>query len=398
MLKSIKINPEELLSRIANSQGSGCLELSEGLVSWKVYFQHGNLKYIDCSVQLLDQIRYYLYYLGSKQALKALRSTPYGKIQSYKHEKPCGENLYSQVICWLLAEQHLDAFEGWKLIESITKDTLRSCLWLKRGTFLWYVREPIPFWIRERYDNRLSLSVSECLNAEQIRLKQWQNYSKQLLSVHQRPYFASGWQQKSLPVSGLLNYPTLRKLSQVMQGRTSIRQLSLLLRKDELRVAKILSPYIDEQIIYLRNPQSPLDLLPDIPRIEQNNQQSTPNKKRKIIVSVDDSPIILQEISRFLPSDRYKITAVNDPVQAVSKIFRLDPDLILLDITMPRINGYKLCGLLRNSGKCDDVPIVMVTANTGLINKARAKMAGATDYVTKPFTQEKLLEIIEKYT
>ena len=397
MLKSIKINPEELLYRVANSQSSGCLELSEGLVSWKIYFQHGNFKYAECSAQSLDQIKYYLHYLGSQKALQALKSTPYEKIQFYKHEKPWGESLYSNVICWLLAEQHLDVFEGSKLIECMTKDALRSCLWLKTGTFLWYAREPVPFWIRERYGNCLSLSVPECLNAEKIRLKQWHNYSNQLLSVHQRPYFTSGWQQKPLPVSGLLNYQTLKKLNQVMQGRTSIRQLSLLLRKDELQVAKILSPYIDEQIIYLRNPQSPLDLLPNIPQTEQNKEQSIPNQKRKTIVSIDDSPIILQEIQRFLPHDKYEITAIDDPVQAVSRIFKIDPDLILLDITMPRINGYKLCDLLRNSGKCDDTPIVMVTANSGLIDKARAKMAGATDYLTKPFTQEKLLKTIQKH-
>ncbi len=397
MVTSIKVDPEELLSRIANSQGSGCLELGEGLVSWKIYFQRGDLKYVDCSAQSLDQIKYYLYYLGWQRALTALRSTPYEKIQFYKHEKPCGENLYSNVICWLLAEQHLNAFEGSKLIEYMTKDALGSCLWLKRGTFLWYAREPIPFWIRERYGNCLSLSLSECLDAEQKKLAQWQNYSKQLLSVHQRPYFASGWQQKLLPVSGVLNYQALRKLDRVMQGRTSIRQLSLLLQKDELQVAKILSPYIDGQIIYLRSPQPPLDLLPSIPRTEQNIVRATPAKHKKTIVSIDDSPIILQEIQRFLPRNKYEITVIDDPVQAVSKIFQLVPDLILLDITMPRINGYKLCGLLRNSGKCDDVPIIMVTANTGLIDKARAKIAGATDYFTKPFTRERLLEIIEKY-
>lgn len=397
MVTSIKVDPEELLSRIANSQGSGCLELGEGLVSWKIYFQHGDLKYVDCSAQSLDQIKYYLYYLGWQRALTALRSTPYEKIQFYKHDKLCGENLYSNVICWLLAEKYLNAFEGSKLIECMTKDALGSCLWLKRGTFLWYAREPIPFWIRERYGNCLSLSLSECLNAERQRLAQWQNYNKQLLSVHQRPYFASGWQQKSLPVSGVLNYQTLRKLDRVMQGRTSIRQLSLLLQKDELQVAKILSPYIDGQIIYLRSPQPPLDLLPSIPRTERDVGRSTPAKKKKTIVSIDDSPIILQEIQRFLPGNKYEITAIDDPVQAVSKIFQLVPDLILLDITMPRINGYKLCGLLRNSGKCDDIPIIMVTANTGFIDKARAKIAGATDYFTKPFTQEKLIEIIEKY-
>ena len=78
-------------------------------------------------------------------------------------------------------------------------------------------------------------------------------------------------------------------------------------------------------------------------------------------------------------------------------IFRLKPDLILLDITMPRINGYKLCGLLRNSEHCNHTPIIMVTGNTGLIDKARAKLAGATDYFTKPFTQQGLMNIVERH-
>ena len=92
-----------------------------------------------------------------------------------------------------------------------------------------------------------------------------------------------------------------------------------------------------------------------------------------------------------------KVTAINDPVKASSVIFRLEPDLILLDITMPRINGYKLCGLLRSSHVFDETPIIMVTGNTGMIDKARAKLAGATDYFTKPFTQEGLMNIIEKH-
>ena len=397
MPTSIKINPRELLLRLANSQSSGCLELDEGLVSWKIYFHQGNLKYVDCSAQLLDQIKYYLRYLGWQQALAALKSTPYGKIQFEGQEHLDDENIYGNVVCWLIAKKHLDTFQGSKLIEYITRDALRSSLWLQRGTFLWNAQEPIPSWIQERFGNSLSVNILECLNKEQKRLAQWQNCSDKLLSVHQRPYFASGWQQKLPSASGSLNYQILNKLDRVMQGRTSIRQLSLLLQKDELQVAKVLSPYIDEQIIYLRTPRSPLDLLPSIPRSETEIRRSLPPPKKKIL-SIDDSPIILEEIRRFLDLEKFEVTAIDDPVQAVPMIFRLKPDLILLDITMPKINGYKLCKLLRGSDNCNHTPIVMVTGNTGLIDKARAKIAGATDYFTKPFTQQELIEIVEKYT
>ena len=64
---------------------------------------------------------------------------------------------------------------------------------------------------------------------------------------------------------------------------------------------------------------------------------------------------------------------------------------------MPRINGYRLCGLLRGSEYCDHTPIIMVTGNTGFIDKARAKIAGATDYLTKPFTKQGLTQIVTKH-
>ena len=401
MTTTIRIHPGGLLSRIANSNSSGCLELDEGLVSWKIYLQHGNLKYVYCSAQLLDQLKYYLHYLGWQQALVALKSSFHLELQSQIRDQASEQHLYSQVISWLLAEKHLDSYQGLKLIEYMTQDALQSCLWLNRGTYSWNNREPIPLWIRQNFGDALYPNLSECLNTELKRVKKWQTCSTKLLSVHQRPYLASGWQHKILPTSGSLNYEALGKLAQVMRGSTSIRELSLLLKKDELQVAQILSPYIDHQIICLRNAQSPLDLLPSIPRTHNNVLQSSngaiSNAKKKTIVCIDDSPIILNALQRFIDQEKFKVTVVGDPVKAVPIIFRLKPDLILLDISMPKINGYKLCSLLRVSEHGKQTPIVMVTGNTGFIDKARAKIVGATDYLTKPFTKQGLMQIIEKY-
>jgi twitching motility two-component system response regulator PilG len=187
-----------------------------------------------------------------------------------------------------------------------------------------------------------------------------------------------------------------------MRTGLSFRQLSHFLKQDELQVAQILSPYIQKGIIHLRRPQSPLDLLPDIPRnaqLKKQNKIKLIDNASKIykIICVDDNQIILQEIKRFLTEDRFEITAIDDPIHASSVIFRLEPDLILLDITMPKVNGYTLCSLLRNSAACKTTPIIMVTGNTGLIDKARAKLAGANDYLTKPFTRSGLMAIVDKY-
>ena len=73
MTTAIKLNPQELLSRLAKSNSSGCLELDEGEIYWKIYLHQGNLKYIHSSVQLLDQIKYHLHHLGLKKAIAALK-------------------------------------------------------------------------------------------------------------------------------------------------------------------------------------------------------------------------------------------------------------------------------------------------------------------------------------
>ena len=64
---------------------------------------------------------------------------------------------------------------------------------------------------------------------------------------------------------------------------------------------------------------------------------------------MDDSPTILDEMHRFLNHEEYEVTKIDDPVKAAAVLFKLKPDLVLMDITMPEINGYKLCSLLRNS-------------------------------------------------
>lgn len=417
MQSTALFDPSKTISELEKSKSSGCLEVKEGLVFWKIYLYQGQLKYIYCSAQLLEQLKYYLHHLDLKQTALALKKlpAPYLKIQFSIQEKYPDNNIYCKVVSWLLAQKYLNAPQGLKLVELITKDAFESYLWLKEGTYSWKDGETVPLWITEQLGDCFSLNISQQIDLLKIRLQQWQLCNDSLLSYHQRPYFGSGWETKSLPDSGILKLQNLQELANVIKGRTSIRQLSTLLKKDELQVAQILSPYIKQKIIYLRDAPAPLDQLPSISRPQKeaqnilfttnstvsNQENKSAEKSSKVetwkIICIDDSPTILREIQRFLSQDKFDVTAINDPVEAVPTIFRLKPDLILLDITMPKINGYKLCGLLRGSKNCDQIPIIMVTGNTGFIDKARAKIAGATDYFTKPFTKEGLTQIVEKY-
>jgi two-component system, chemotaxis family, response regulator PixG len=394
-----KLDPTELLLKSVQLKRTGCFELTRLSVSWRVYLHQGQLQYVDCSVESIAQLKYYLMRQGCKNAAMALNEA------RYPVEKNLGvvkQSLYQQAIVWLVAEQYIDNTQFVKLIGDISQDVLESCLWLTEGTSDWHEGKSIPDWIENLQTDSLALNIASLVDLYQQKLKKWQNCATQLVSPHQRPYFLNYRDIHQDSSVGILSENVLNELAQVMRTGLSFRQLSHFLKKEELQVAQILSPYIQKGLIHLREPQSPLNLLPSIPKylkIERTNNLGLTRDADKIhkIVCVDDSRIILQEIKRFLPEDRFDITAIDEPIRASSTIFRLEPDLIMLDITMPKINGYTLCSLLRNSDTCKTTPIIMVTGNTGLIDKARAKLAGANDYLTKPFSREGLMAVVDKY-
>jgi two-component system, chemotaxis family, response regulator PixG len=395
-----KIDPAELLLTSARLKQTGCLEFSRfakgnaapTAISWRVYLHKGQLQYVDCSINSLAQLKYCLIRQGWKSAAAALQA-PQLSMQTNSPE---------QAISWLLAEKHINNTQFLELVGEISQDALEPCLWLNEGISFWHEAELMPLWIRQRGGNTISLNVVDLVNFLQQKLRKWQNCTSKLVSPHQRPYFLNYRDIDKEPSVGILSEKVLRELGQVMRTGLSFRQLAHFINRDELYIAQILSPYIQQEMIHLRKPSAPLDLLPEIPKLLQQKELASTKQldlstKVSKIVCIDDSRIILKEMQRFLKEDRFQITIIDDPIQASSAIFRIEPNLILLDITMPKINGYTLCRLLRNSDACKDIPIIMVTGNTGLIDKAKAKLAGATDYLTKPFTRMGLMAIVDKY-
>jgi twitching motility two-component system response regulator PilG len=101
--------------------------------------------------------------------------------------------------------------------------------------------------------------------------------------------------------------------------------------------------------------------------------------------------------SKILEEQGYEATSIGNPLRALSLLFQLKPDLILCDIAMPELEGYQLCAMLRQSTTFRQTPIVMLTGKDGFIDRVKARMAGADDYLTKPFGAQELLTLVEKY-
>jgi twitching motility two-component system response regulator PilG len=117
----------------------------------------------------------------------------------------------------------------------------------------------------------------------------------------------------------------------------------------------------------------------------------------KIIMVVDDSPTVRKLITSKLEKQGHQVIAAVDGMDALAKMNEQTPDLILLDITMPRLDGYQVCKLVRGNAATKNVPVVMISGKDGFFDKVRGRMAGSTAYITKPFGPETLIKTVETY-
>jgi CheY-like chemotaxis protein len=136
--------------------------------------------------------------------------------------------------------------------------------------------------------------------------------------------------------------------------------------------------------------------LPNVAMSGAGNSQQERQVHRPMVLSVDDSPIVQVSIQRAI-SDRYEVLCAKSAVEALNLLNTRKIELILLDVTMPEIDGLELCRTIRNIGKFKDLPVIMLTAKDGLIDKVKGQFAGSTQYLTKPIDRERLLPILEKY-
>lgn len=116
----------------------------------------------------------------------------------------------------------------------------------------------------------------------------------------------------------------------------------------------------------------------------------------KILV-VDDSNTIRRSAEIFLKTGKYEVVLAEDGFDALAKVSDYHPDLIFCDIMMPRLDGYQTCAIIKRNPRFADVPVVMLSSKDGVFDKARGRMVGAQDYLTKPFTKDQLLKAVEQF-
>jgi twitching motility two-component system response regulator PilG len=116
----------------------------------------------------------------------------------------------------------------------------------------------------------------------------------------------------------------------------------------------------------------------------------------KVLV-VDDSNTIRRSAEIFLRQGGHEVVLAEDGFDALAKVNDHAPELIFCDILMPRLDGYQTCAIIKRNPRFAHVPVIMLSSKDGLFDKARGRMVGSQDYLTKPFTKEQLLRAVDSY-
>lgn len=184
----------------------------------------------------------------------------------------------------------------------------------------------------------------------------------------------------------------------LLDGRRTLRDLAVGMNKDLLLLTKSIYPYVQKKLLQLVEVPD-LRLIKTTPVSEKNllkQKKSISNKP--LIACIDDSPQICQIMNQIITNAGYRFLGIQQPIQAVPSLINANPKMIFLDIGMPILNGYEVCTQIRRVSKLQEIPIIMLTGNDGVFDRVKAKVCGASDFLSKPIEVEKILKTIEKFS
>lgn len=210
------------------------------------------------------------------------------------------------------------------------------------------------------------------------------NYSPNLAPVIRQP-------EQLKNVTSAQVYPTLNTL---FNGRNTLRDLGVRMKRDSVQVARSLLPYLELGLVELIP-------IPDLSIPVNRSVPKTPAKsaarQEPLIACVDDSILVCQTMKRLLTKTGYQFLGIDDPLRAIALLLARKPNFIFLDLVMPNTNGYEICTQLRKISCFEQTPIVMLTGQDGLVDQVRARLVGASDFVSKPIDPEIVLRVINKH-
>ncbi|TVQ54850.1 MAG: response regulator [Spirulina sp. DLM2.Bin59] len=234
-----------------------------------------------------------------------------------------------------------------------------------------------------------TLEVDGALTQTQTLWGQWAQAGLALCSPNLAPVIKNPQQlQATLPPK------SYEQLTGLINGKRTLRDLAVLLKKDLLMMTRSLLPYVRQQSMALSEVPDLGSAPTPAPSEYPENQ---PTNGKGVVICIDDSPQIGRTLEEILGEAGYGVIWVQEAIQALPTLLQHKPDFVFLDLMMPIANGYEICSQIRRVAQFKNLPVVILTSNDGLVDRVRAKMVGATDFMGKPIQAAKLLAILQKH-
>ncbi|MBN3952075.1 MAG: response regulator [Nostoc sp. NMS7] len=348
-----KLQPLSLLKKITGKSVTGCLQVFSTSGSWSIYMDEGKLIYACYSEKMFEPLYRNLQRLsqqistlpdGIKEQLRAIFETGI--------ENQAIPNPDYLAICWLVNQKYISPSQAAILIEQLALEVLESFLNLEEGSYE-FIPESFLDDMPKFCHLNLRLLVERCQTPRSVGVSEREAVYRQTSPSSQ-------------------SHPS--QLFQINQLQPKVKTTPELPRTNGYKPAAYpinTNEHRGQGII-----QPPAD------------------KKIYTIFCIDDSLTVLNDIKSYLDEQTFSVVGVNDSLEALMQIIRIKPDIILLNISMPNLNGYELCSLLRKHSHFKNTPVIMVSEKVGFIDRAKARMVRASGYLTKPFTQGDLLKVI----
>ncbi len=341
--------------------------------SWFVFFLNGRIVYASDLDTSLSRLKDYLRRYSIDTALEALRSdTITANAPEYGY-------------LWALLEQHiLTPAQGRSLIQNMVHETLFDLLSLHQGAFIFESSSPLS-------PQLMTLEIAPLLAKIMKQVQEWKQFYPLIQVPEQCPVIVN-----ATVLRESLSQRTFDTFNRYADGKTSLRQIARYLNRDILTVARAIYSYVQKGVVQMID-LPVTDPAPGAKLGRARDMELWQEVRTPRVVCIDDGITVRETVEHILSQHGYEATAIGNPLDALRLVFQIKPDLILCDIAMPELDGYEICAMLRRSTAFRQIPIVMLTGKEGFIDRVKARMVGATDYLTKPFGESELLMLVEKY-
>ncbi|MGL5035205.1 MAG: response regulator, partial [Microcystaceae cyanobacterium] len=352
--------PYQFLRTLITAEETGKLIIQSPLdefVSWQVYIGNGKINFANSGVGVIERLSYLLGGYVNQQRIKL----PQQLTDDYGY------------LCDLWKREVFSFQQTRSILSQCTQEALVQILSLPKATCSFEKQSGLKHLF-------LNLDLHKIVEDVKHKIRFWWELHSEISSPFERPLvdnwdsfkeiFAKKYNRDHHWLEqfshGLKNLSCLYEIAG--QTQTSTLELALMLRSPVKRGEIKMLSYQDIQV-----------------------------DNRPLVVSINQHEGIQQMIKSTLEANGFKTTAILDSFKALAITMSQQPSLILMDANMPDMDGYELCNLLRKSASLQNIPIILLTEQTGLVGRIQGKLAGVSGYLDKPFLPKELISILNKH-